>query len=57
MWLIQGSQSQKGLKVPRPHIARGVRHQKGTSPSKARRLILNIFIIHIELKSYVPSVL
>ena len=45
------------LKVLRPHIARGVRRQKGTNPSKARRQILNIFIIHVELKSYVPSVL
>ena len=45
------------LKGPRPFIARGMRQQKGASPSKARHQILNIFIIHIELKSYVPSVL
>ena len=33
------------------------RQQKGASPSKARHQILNIFIIHKEFKSYVPSVL
>jgi len=31
--------------------------QQGASPSIARHQILNIFIIQIELKSYVPSVL
>ena len=39
------------LKAPRPCIAQGVRQQKGASPSKVRRQILNIFIIHIELIS------
>ena len=34
-----------------------LRQQKGASPSKVRRQILYIFIIHIELKSYIPSVL
>ena len=56
------------LKASRPCITQGVRQQKGASPSKARRQkgvspskarhqILNIFIIHIEFKSYVPSAL
>ena len=45
------------LKALGPCIAQGVRRQKGASPSKARRKILKIFIIHIELKSYVPSIL
>ena len=45
------------LKAPRACIARCVRRQKGASPSKARRQILNIFIIHIEIISYVPSIL
>ena len=34
-----------------------MRRQKGTSSSKARRQIFNIFIIHIEFKSYVHSIL
>ena len=34
-----------------------MRQQKGASPSKARRQVLNIFVIHIQLKSDVPSVL
>ena len=45
------------LKAPRPCIAQDMRQQKGASPNKTRRQILKIFIIHIELKSYVPSVL
>ena len=49
--LGQGCQRQKAS------IARGVRQQKGASPSKARCQILNILIIHIEHKSYVPSAL
>ena len=40
-----------------PCIAQGMRRQQGTSLSKAWRQILKIFIIHIELKSYVPSIL
>ena len=34
-----------------------MRRQKGTSSSKARRQIFNIFIIHIEFKSYMHSIL
>ena len=34
-----------------------MKQQKGASPSKARHQIQKIFIIHIELKSYVPIVL
>ena len=43
--------------MPGPCIAQGVRRQKGASLSKARRQILKIFIMHIEFKSYVPSIL
>ena len=38
-------------------VVKGERWQKGASLSKARHQILNIFIILIALKSYVPSVL
>lgn len=34
-----------------------MRQQKGASPSKTRFQILNILIIHIEHKSYIPSAL
>ena len=55
--LIDITQEQGSQRWKRPCIAWGVRRQKGSSPSKARCHIVNIFIIHIEFKSYVPSVL
>ena len=45
------------LKAPQPCITQGVKQQKCANPSKARHQIQKMFIIHIELKSYVPIVL
>ena len=41
--------------MPSPRIAQGVRQQKGTSLIKVRCQNLNIVIIDIDLKQYVPS--
>ena len=38
-------------------MVRGVRREKGANPIKVRRQILNIVIIHIELKSCMSNVL
>ena len=38
-------------------MVRGMRREKGANPVKVRRQILNIVIIHIELKSCVSNVL
>ena len=55
--LARLSQAKDNFKAPQPCITQGVKQQKGASPSKARHQIQKIFIIHIELKSYVPIVL
>ena len=44
------SKAKGDLKTPRTCMARGMRREKGANPIKVRRKILNIVIIHIELK-------